>query len=233
MGDATNHINAAMSTVEQFSYLLRYRAREAASAVPSLPTTDACYDDVVETLKGQYPDKRRLEDMKGLRKRYDLTQLNSALGASTAGSSAMLCYILQKALPYETVRKCRRRVSLMEMFGRTPREQETGGSVQASSIPSHLSVRLKDLLHFLQMEVAICDHSSRRNLAEMQGVEPSSKVLHSGAKAADVCYFGNSVEHETASCDGEATLKKRKLARGVGCFWCTIKDTELGSGAGM
>lgn len=116
----TIHTNAALSTVEKHSYLRRYLAGEADSAVEGLPTTEACYNDAVKMVKRRFCDKRRIEqqhltalrclfnvksatDTKGGRKLYDLTQLNvrglTTLGVSSAGYSATLCNILPKSLP--------------------------------------------------------------------------------------------------------------------------------------
>lgn len=48
---ATIHTSAALLTVEKFSYLRIFLAGETAPAVAGLPTTEACYSNVVEILK--------------------------------------------------------------------------------------------------------------------------------------------------------------------------------------
>lgn len=128
----------------------------------------------------------------------------------------------------------------MDLFGLTPREQKRGGLKQASSIPSEPCVRLNDFPQFLQMEREIrkksgtrC-HNSSRSLVEIH-VQPSTAVFHAVGTAADVCHFFKSMEYDTASCYGEATLadKRRMLAKepkAQGVFRAPRRDTELGSG---
>lgn len=176
--EGTIHRNTAISVTDKFHYLRKYLAGDAAATIAGFPTTESSYNDAISMLQQRFGDKQRIEqqhltalrqlrgvksadDIRGMRKLYDTTQLNVrclvALGVSTSTFSAMLCNILLEALPYEMALEYHRERSrnsststaspLLPHLG----GNSSGESSQTSSPTSSLD--MEELLNFIRIEL--------------------------------------------------------------------------------
>ncbi|KAH6942542.1 hypothetical protein HPB50_007843 [Hyalomma asiaticum] len=158
-------------------------------------TTSARYENAVQQLRDRYDDKQQIEqhhlralrdircvrlasDVQQLRILYDQVQMNirglDAIGVPTSSFSAMLYYILLRAMPQEIVLSFHHQRRVSEVMLRTSLATNDG---TASSCQE-----LESLLQFTRIEIEIREGSGTLESTERtynRKHVPSASVLHS------------------------------------------------------
>lgn len=243
--EGTIHNNASVSINDKFHYLRKYLVGDAAATIAGLPTTETCYTDAISMLQQRFGDKQKIEqhhltvlrhlprvkssnDVQGLRKLYDSTQLNVrclvALGVSTSSFSAMLCNILLQALPYEIVLDYhRKRAGVVSTT-----------SSASSSTASQTSTDVENLINFIRVELESRERITSLRIPDKEEVGEKRRststcsgfaLLNSESSQIAECCFCKSSKHNTSSCEKQIPLSEKKelLARDMRCFRCTTK----------
>ncbi|KAG0420672.1 hypothetical protein HPB47_003361 [Ixodes persulcatus] len=255
------HTNDQLTTLDKFGYLRAAVTGEASSAIRGLPPTSRCYEDAVLLLKKRFGNEdilvqthmrklldlqpvRDADDVRGLRRLYDtiISHLRGleALGQKHQTFGALLCPVVQRALPKEILLDFNRTIVNEQASDVSTLDASAGGmstrSEDSQERPTETSTTergivplLSRLLAFLRVEVR-----SRENLAAQQAMDTrqqphglmaekknekkgnpgeryqSSAALLHQSTKPDSCFFCKEKNHATAACPADISIEEKK-----------------------